>query len=75
MAVTGSVEPLPTTIDEGVGYRRKEKCERVEDWDVMSEVAPESKYHSFDGGGVSVVVLKAEARALGSQEGTPATGL
>jgi S-adenosylmethionine/arginine decarboxylase-like enzyme len=41
----------------------------------MCEVAPDSKYHSFDSSGVSVVVLKAEARALGSQEGRPATGL
>jgi hypothetical protein len=31
MVVTGSVESLPTTIGEGVGYCGKEKCERVED--------------------------------------------
>jgi hypothetical protein len=31
MAVTGSIEPLPTTMDEGVGYRGKEVCESEED--------------------------------------------
>jgi hypothetical protein len=31
MTVTGTVEPLPKTIEEGVGYCGKEKCERVED--------------------------------------------
>ena len=41
----------------------------------MCEVAPESKYHSLDVGGVSDVVLKAEVRAVGSPEGRPATGL
>jgi hypothetical protein len=32
----------------------------------MCEVAPESKHHSFAGGGVNDVVLKAEASANGS---------
>jgi hypothetical protein len=41
----------------------------------MCEVAPESKYHSLDAGGFSMVVLKAEARVVGSQERRPATGL
>ena len=40
----------------------------------MCEVAPETKYYSLDRGGVSDVVLKAEARADGSQ-GRPAIGL
>lgn len=75
VAVTGMTEPLPTTIDEGVGYREGRICEREEDWDVMWEVAPESKYQSPDEGGVRDVVLKAEASAVGSQEGRPATGL
>jgi hypothetical protein len=75
VAVTGSVEPLPTTIDEGIGYRGKKVCEREEDWDVMCEVAPESKNHSFDAGGFSVDVLKFEARAAEFHEGSPAIGL
>jgi hypothetical protein len=66
VAVTGKVEPLPTTIDEGVGYHGKRTCEREEDWDVML---------GAEGGAFSVVVLKAEASAVGSQEGRPATGL
>jgi hypothetical protein len=31
VAVTGRKEPLPTTIDEGLGYRGKEMCDREED--------------------------------------------
>jgi hypothetical protein len=31
VAVTGKIEPLPTTIDEGVGYRGNRTCERKED--------------------------------------------
>ena len=31
VAVTGSIEPLPTIIDEGVGYRGNRTCEREED--------------------------------------------
>ena len=31
VAVTGMIEPLPTTIDEGVGYREGRICEREED--------------------------------------------
>jgi hypothetical protein len=31
VAVTGSIEPLPTTTDEGVGYRGKITCERKVD--------------------------------------------
>jgi len=30
VAVTGIREPLPTTIDEGVGYRGRRTCEREE---------------------------------------------
>jgi hypothetical protein len=31
VAMTGRVEPLPTIIEEGVGYRGNETCEREED--------------------------------------------
>jgi hypothetical protein len=31
VAVTGRKEPSPTTIDEGLGYRGKEMCDREED--------------------------------------------
>jgi hypothetical protein len=31
VAMTGSIEPLPTTIDEGVGYNGKRTCEREVD--------------------------------------------
>jgi hypothetical protein len=31
VVVTGRVEPLPTIIAEGVGYRGKRTCEREED--------------------------------------------
>ena len=41
----------------------------------MCEVAPELKYHSLAYGEVSDVVLKAEARAVESQEGRLAIGL
>jgi hypothetical protein len=64
VAVTRCVEPLSTTIDEGIRYHRKKVCEREEDWDVMCEVAPELKNHSCDAGGFSVDVLKFEARAV-----------
>jgi len=46
VAVTGSKEPSPTTIDEEKGYRGDKMCERVEGFEVMWEVAPESKYQS-----------------------------
>jgi hypothetical protein len=58
VAVTGIREPLPTTIDEGLGYHGNKACESEEDQDVICEVAPESKYHSLVEGGVSDVVLK-----------------
>jgi hypothetical protein len=61
VATTGSREPLPTTIDEGVGYRREKVCERMLEEDVMWEVAHESKYHSVDGGCCNISVLKAKA--------------
>jgi hypothetical protein len=48
-------------MDEGVGYRGKEKCERLLEEDVMWEVAPESKYHSLVGGCCSIAVLNTEA--------------
>jgi hypothetical protein len=35
VAVTGSREPSPTTIDEGKGYRRDKTCERVEEFEVI----------------------------------------
>lgn len=44
--VTGRREPLPTTIEEGTGYRGGEVCERVPALEVMFKVAPESKYQS-----------------------------
>ena len=31
VAVTGNKEPLPTMIDEGVGYRIGKVCERISD--------------------------------------------
>jgi hypothetical protein len=31
VAITRSVEPLPTIIDEGIGYRGSEGCDREED--------------------------------------------
>jgi hypothetical protein len=31
VAVTGRIKPLPTIIDEGVGYRGKRTCEREAD--------------------------------------------
>jgi len=31
VAVIGMIDPLPTTIDEGVGYRKGRICEREED--------------------------------------------
>jgi len=46
VAVIGSKQPSPTTIDEGKGYRGDKMCERVEEFEVMWEVAPESKYQS-----------------------------
>jgi len=46
VAVTGSKEPSPTTIDEGKGYRGGKICERVEGLEVMCKVALESKYQS-----------------------------
>ena len=47
--VMGSNEPLQTTMEVGVGYRGKVKCERVSGHEVMWEVAPESKYQSAGG--------------------------
>jgi hypothetical protein len=73
--VTGKSEPLPTTIDEGEGYRGDEAKERVEGADVMWEEAPESKYHLFWCGGLSDTVLKVDARDCWSQEGRPVAGL
>jgi hypothetical protein len=61
VAVTGIMEPLPTIIDEGAGYRWEKVCEREWGVDVIWEEAPESKYHSLDEGWFSVVVLNAEA--------------
>jgi hypothetical protein len=29
VAITGITEPLPTTMDEGVGYRGKQACESM----------------------------------------------
>ena len=43
VTVTGRSKPLPTTIEEGEGYRGDEAKERVEGLDVMREEAPESK--------------------------------
>jgi len=35
VAVTGMTEPLPTTMDEGVGYRGEQACESVCGREVM----------------------------------------
>jgi hypothetical protein len=43
VSTIGSREPLPTTMDEGVGYRREKVCERLLEEDVMWGVAPELK--------------------------------
>ena len=61
VAVIGSKEPSPMTIDEGKGYHMDEICERVEGLEVMCEVAPESKNQSVCGGCCSVMVLKVDA--------------
>jgi hypothetical protein len=47
-AVTGSNEPSPTIMEEGMGYREVVGCERVRGSEVMWEVAPESKYQLVD---------------------------
>jgi len=62
VAVTSRREPLPTTIDEGEGYRGEDAKIRVEGSEVMWEEAPKSKYHSFCAGGLSDTVLKVDAR-------------
>ena len=60
--VIGNKEPLPTTIEVGVGYRGKVKRERVSGREVMWEVAPESKYQLFVAAWFRETVLKADAR-------------
>ena len=62
VAVTGSKEPSPTIIDEGKGYYEDKTCERVDELEVMREVAPESRYQSVVGGCWRVMVLKVNAR-------------
>jgi hypothetical protein len=74
VAVTGSKEPLPTTIDEGEGYGRDAK-DKVPVSEVIWEEAPESKYHSLFCGGFNVMVLKVGARDCWSHEGRPTIGL
>ena len=56
--VTGSKEPLPTTMDEG--YRELKLWERLEESEVMWEVAPELKNQSVVAGWFRETVLKAE---------------
>jgi hypothetical protein len=46
VAVIGMKEPLPTTMDEGVGKQGTDVEERIPASLVMWEVAPESKYQS-----------------------------
>ena len=58
--VTGSKELLPTTMDEG--YREVKLWVRVEESEVMWEVAPESKYQLFVAAWFRETVLKADAR-------------
>ena len=56
--VTGSRDPLPTTMLGGL--EEEEEDVRIPELVAMWEPAPESKYHSAgDGGGVRVTVLKA----------------
>ena len=75
MAVTGNKEPLLTTIWEGVERDGKWEAERVPVSDAMWLLAPESMYHSPEGGGVSCIVLKALARPVGSQYPMPDIGV
>jgi hypothetical protein len=60
-AVTGSNEPSPTIMEEGMGYREVAGCERVRGSEVMWDVAPESKYQLVDWGCWRVMVLNVEA--------------
>jgi hypothetical protein len=57
--VIGSNDPLPTTMEVGLGYRGKVKCERVSGHEVMWEVAPELMYQSA--GCYRVMVLNVDA--------------
>jgi len=59
--VTGTRDLLPTIIEEGEDDRGVER-ERIPASEAMCEEAPESKYQSPPEGGVTIMVLKAEAR-------------
>ena len=56
--VTGSEAPLPTTIDEGNVDKEGEELERIPGLAAICVEAPESKYQSCCGGGVTLMVLK-----------------
>lgn len=60
---TGSSDPSPTTIDEGVDVVGGRERERVPVSDVIWEEAPESMYQSVVGGAARVIVLNALANA------------
>jgi hypothetical protein len=46
VAITGKMEPLQTTIDEGAGKQGRDVEERLLALEVMWEVAPESMHQS-----------------------------
>jgi hypothetical protein len=62
--VTGSSDPLPTMIEEGVEEEGGCEERRLSVVEVMWLSAPESMYHSIDGGGVRDVVLNTAVRAF-----------
>jgi hypothetical protein len=62
--VTGSSDPLPTMIEEGVEEEGGCEERRLPVVEVIWLWASESMYHSADGGGVRDVVLNAAVRAF-----------
>lgn len=69
MEVTRSKVPFLTTIEDGELKFEGERCVRIPASELMWFVAPESKYHSCDGGVWSVMVLKLLASVYWSQYG------
>ena len=67
VAVTGSKDPLPTIILDGVECEGRVDEVSIPEFDVIWDEAPESIYQSVVGGGVNVMVLKLFARVAGSQ--------
>jgi hypothetical protein len=70
--VTGRMNPLPTTMDEGTTGLGGQKREMLLRSGVVWFNAPESVTHSVSEGGVwSVIVLKELASDCWSQESCP----